>query len=81
MIAAVIDFVKTVWFYARVDKLQLFAHRLLMDLVNKGYVILHNCEIIGKKSDLTASEKSVLTSELANSKSRLEISRIIGRYH
>ncbi|XP_029641898.1 uncharacterized protein LOC115216572 [Octopus sinensis] len=34
-----------------------------------------------RKYDLTASEKSVITSELAKDKSTLEIFKIIGRYH
>ncbi|CAI9735624.1 Hypothetical predicted protein [Octopus vulgaris] len=36
---------------------------------------------MGRKCDLIASEKSIITSELANGKSILEISKIIGRYH
>ena len=33
---------------------------------------LHNCAIMGYKCDLTASEKSVVTSELSKGKSTLE---------
>lgn len=37
--------------------------------------------IMGRNCDLTASEKSVIISELAKDKSTLEISKMIGRYH
>ncbi|CAI9716632.1 Hypothetical predicted protein [Octopus vulgaris] len=40
-----------------------------------------NRVIIGRKCDLTASEKSVITSELARGHPTLEISKTIGRYH
>lgn len=36
---------------------------------------------MGRNCDLTASEKSVIISELAKGKSTLEISKMIGRYH
>lgn len=36
---------------------------------------------MGRKGGLTASEKSVITSQLAEGKSTLEISKNIGRYH
>ncbi|XP_029640422.1 hybrid signal transduction histidine kinase E-like [Octopus sinensis] len=40
-----------------------------------------NRVIGGRKCDLTASEKFVITSEVAKCNSTLEISEIIGRYH
>ncbi|CAI9720646.1 Hypothetical predicted protein [Octopus vulgaris] len=39
-----------------------------------------NLMIMGRKCDLTTSEKSVNTSNLAKNKSNLEISEITGRY-
>jgi len=36
---------------------------------------------MGRKCDLTPSEKDIITSELSKGKSTLEISKIIGRYH
>lgn len=40
-----------------------------------------NCVIVDHKCDLTTSEKSVITSDLAEDKSTLEISKINVKYH
>ncbi|CAI9727152.1 Hypothetical predicted protein [Octopus vulgaris] len=36
---------------------------------------------MGRKCDLTASEKSRITSEFSKGKSTLEISKVVERYH
>lgn len=72
--------VKNTKFCAIQNKLQRFASvkdTLVFQIVNEW---LHNRAIMGQSFDLITSEESVITSELAKSKSILETSKTIGRY-
>ena len=50
----------------------------MFQIINK---LSNNRSIMGHNGGLSASEKSIITSQLAEGKSTLEISKNIGRYH
>ena len=72
--------IKTILFWTIGNKWWSFAI-LIWNRSVPDYKCLYNCAIMGRKCDLTPSDKDITTSELSKGKSTLEISKIIGRCH